>query len=116
MRELLEELKQLDPACYEDIRRRVIYAMDEDFKLYVTNQTFRENVDDVIQGCVQRACDVRGWYYSVGIDGNDSDQATGKRLPGACIWDNENLDETWAADTPAGAILTAYITARRGRP
>ncbi len=57
MRDLLEELRTKDPACYEDIRRRVII----DSEAYDSDQTFRENVDDTIQGCLQRACIARQW-------------------------------------------------------
>ena len=116
MKKLLEVLKAKDPACYEDIRRRVIIDVDEDFEIYASNQTYGENVDDTIVGCVSRGIAARGWNYYVGIDGNDFDQETGERLPGAGIWNNENLDEAWAGDSPAKAILTAYLAAIEAQP
>ena len=63
MKELLAKLQKADPICYEDIRSRVIIDVDEDFVIYAENQKYRENVDDTIQGCVQRACEKRKWYW-----------------------------------------------------
>jgi hypothetical protein len=114
MKELLEELKTIDPACYEDIRRRVIYAMDEDFKLYVTNQTFRENVDDTIQGACQRACVARGWPMVIGFD-CDPDNPKMYEVD-ICGGEVDGLLGKARAKSPAKAILTAYLEARKAQP
>lgn len=113
MKKLLEELKQLDPACYEDIRRRVIYAMDEDFKLYVTNQTFRENVDDTIQGCVQRVVAARGWRVIILSAPDHARVVIDETVDG--MGGTRKIVEL-EASSPAKAILTAYIAARKAQP
>jgi hypothetical protein len=68
-------------------------------------------VQDHIVGAVGRATKERGWYYSVGVDGNDSIIETGDLLPGASIWDNEEIDQAWSGESEAEAITAAYVAA-----
>lgn len=110
MKELLSKLQKADPACYEDIRRRVIIDVDEDFEIYAGDQTYRENVDDTIQGCICRAIAAKGYMFSI------SHIWPKESLP-AYEWkarifiDPDNIVEI-RSNSPAESILRAYIGAR----
>jgi hypothetical protein len=103
MKDKLEELRKLDPACYEDIRRRVIIDADEDFEIYDTDQTFRENVDDTIIGCVCRACEKRGWNWQV-----QTWNASNEKFYIAYVI-GDGKDAGAQKDSSAMAITEAYI-------
>jgi len=112
MKELLEELKKLDPACYDEIWRWALWLEDPDFGEYKADDPeYLRHRDDVIQGCVQRACG--GWYLKQSRD-------SGGKLFIATIGEVQDRDwnDEWKGegDSPAKAILTAYIAARKAHP
>lgn len=116
MKELLEELKKIDPACYEEIWQWALWIEEEGEVDDI--ERFENHRDDVIQGCVQRACEARGWAWM------------NKIHMGSGIHDAEiywKTRENWKdhggmakfGHSPAEAILTAYLAARKaqlGRP
>ncbi len=98
MRELLKELAKIDPDCYAEIERGL-------------EQVDIEYEDDIIQGACQRAIVARKWGYSQIAKIND-DHVCEIWWPGACGMDSAKLP----GNTPAEAILAAYIAARKAQP
>jgi hypothetical protein len=84
--ELLEELKVADPETYEEI---------------VGWHQPRNQALDHLQGCIQQACEKRGWCFMV--CNHIADVSTEKD-----IYDSE------IHDYPAEALLAAYIAAVKG--
>lgn len=96
---LLGELKVVDPEIELEISD-IILNLDQWSKPYEA---------DIIQGCIQRACKRKDWFY-----GQFSMSHPGPYS--ADITDANNVDNHWfgAGNSPAEAILTAYVTAVTG--
>ena len=115
----LTELQKADPETWEEIQIAFVqldrYQEDDNYCVDVmeTIKCYGELQFPItyyiIQGCLQRAIEKRGWYYSVGIDGNDSDE-NGKK-PGASIWTGEHILAGWTGNSPVEALLSAYLEA-----
>ena len=114
---LLEELKEVDVKVYDDIEvsRRPTeeftwYDLDADESIHVS---FGEAVgritrdspqyQDIIQGCIQRACERRGWFVI-------QTQTNGHS---AKISNFDGGPITKVGDSAAEALLAAYIAAVR---
>ena len=99
--EHLGELKGIDPETYEALRNYPIYCSDDE-ALTVNLLESRNNilVMDALQGCIQRACEKRGWCFMV--CNHIADVSTEKD-----IYDSE------IHDYPAEALLAAYVAAAK---
>lgn len=101
MRKLLEELQKTDPTCYEEIARGL-------------EQVDIEYEEDIIQGCIQRACIGQKWPI---IQSFDCDPDTpGAFLAEICSGEINGLLGRACAESPAKSILTAYLSAIRSQP
>ena len=109
---LLEELWEVDFETWKDIRFLLLNSMmfSEPREIPLEQHIYH----DIIQGCIQRVIAARGWMpiislHWVGIE---------RKIP---VWyvdirDHENFTiKSHQADTPAAAILAAYIEAKRAR-
>lgn len=116
MKALLEELKTIDRACYDEIWAWALWLEDPDFGEYEPNDpNYLKHRDDVIQGACQRAIAAyRGKhftedrFYEVSCDDIGIYQAK--------IFNRLGLMAVETCDSPAKAILTAYIAARKAQP
>lgn len=107
---LLEELREVDLETYVCFLRLKSASRGE-----IQDIEAMELIDhDIIQGCIQRVIAAQGWMpiislHWVGIE---------RKIP---VWyvdirDHENFTiKSHQADTPAAAILAAYIEAKRAR-
>jgi len=94
---LLEKLRKADPATCNEVLH---------FELAGYHQP-RNQVLDHLQGCLQRACEARGWYVTIETSKIEPYlwRALIMRTDGR-TWDH---DAVW--DSPATALLSAYISA-----
>ena len=121
--ELLEELKQIDPEEWEIIMHGIpLTPMSQYFtfdhgettahRYHSTYLPFSQMERDValiwLQGCLQRACEMRGWFY-----GQFSMAHPGPFC--ADVTDSNNVDHygSGIGDSSAEALLAAYIAAVR---
>ena len=93
--ELLVELKAVDPDTADDIGDivNVISIM--------SNGSFSSDAyypDFIIQGCIQRVCERRGWGFIIC-----------NQVANVCTKTSTYASEIY--DTPAEALLAAYIAA-----
>jgi hypothetical protein len=115
MKKLLEELKAIDPACYDEIWRWALWQEDQDdYENETEEHDYENHRNDVIQGCVQRAVVARGWHWLL----EDGDPSITCGMFQCDIFDSEyNTMKCYVpGDSPAKAILAAYIAARRAQP
>jgi hypothetical protein len=111
MRKLLEELKKIDPACYEEIARGL-------------EQVDIEYEEDIIQGACQRAVAARGWghesgMYGIGFGTEEGEFRwiqTGWEYRAFVLDPHSHPIASSRGDTPATAILSAYLSAIRSQP
>jgi len=107
MRELLEELYEMDYKTYEEI-----YNTLRHFE--ISPDRGGAIVNDLIQGCIQRAIAARGWAWMT-------------KLHFSCTYNAEiywKTGKTWKnhggiahfGDSPAKAILSVYLAAIRSQP
>jgi hypothetical protein len=66
--------------------------------------------DDIIQGCIQRACEKHGWPIILAYD-CDPDQPKTWEAEICNGKENGLLGSSKGCDSPAGAILAAYLAA-----
>ena len=106
---LLEELKEVDPKLYDDISHLELIGWQQP----------RNQAMDHLQGCIQRACERRGWTWSVYKQTPEEEKSHYAEIseigPG---YDGDYYNQyhesciTWKeANSPAEALLGAYITA-----
>lgn len=100
---LLEELQEVDEEEWEDINdiSNVIRVNSNG-----SISTDADDVDFIVQGCIQRACERRRWFY-----GQFSMAHPGPFC--ADVTDSNNVDHygTGIGDSAAEALLAAYIAA-----
>jgi len=92
MRKLLEELKTIDPVCYEEI----VFGLE---------QVDIEYEEDIIQGACQRAIAARKMYCSMTIAGSP--------ILEVAVDGKKYVQRTTST---AKAILSAYLSAIRSQP
>lgn len=99
IKELLDKLKEIDEETYDDILNLELIGWHKP----------RNMALDHLQGCIQRACKQNDWFY-----GQFSMSHQGPYS--ADITDANNVDNHWfgTGNSPAEAILTAYVTAVTG--
>ena len=106
--ELLEELKGIDPETADDIGDIVNVIS------ILSDGSFSSDAyypDFIIQGCLQRACERRGWPLILSFDCDPDHPQT---------WVAERCDG-WALlgmavrhESPSEALLAAYVAAVKG--
>lgn len=103
----LEELREVDADTYREIQKRLLHYM-------IAPQMDAPIVLDHIQGCIQRAIAARPdkWIMSM-WSRPDEWQAMIRR--GSKGYIDPEYMHIGAGDTPAAAILAAYIEAVRAR-
>ena len=100
--DLLEELKVADPETYEEI---------------VGWHQPRNQALDHLQGCIQRACERRGWeieqnYRTRGRDGDLPKNM--RHYAVVTSWDNDVHTYRGMGNSATKALLAAYIAAVKG--
>ncbi len=109
---LLEELREVDFDAWKDIRFLLgNVGMDNGPREIPLEQHIYQ---DLIQGCIQRAIAARGWEYQVAYNPHIGPDG---RHGQAYIWPLSEVTKCYESeeDTPAAAILAAYIEAVRAR-
>ena len=103
----LEELREVDADTYREIQKRLLHYM-------IAPQMDAPIVLDHIQGCIQRAIAARPdhWIISQWMS-QDKWQAMIRRGPRG--YTDPEYMHIGEGDTPAAAILAAYIEAMRAR-
>lgn len=106
---LLEELWEVDFETWKDIMFLISNSMmfNEPREIPLEQHIYH----DIIQGCIQRAIAARGWEYQIAYQPIKSDD----RRAQAYIWPPDEILKCYEseADTPAAAILAAYIETKR---
>ena len=105
---LLEELRKIDPLVYVNSDPDMLELEDI-------------NMADVLQGCIQRACERRGWTWRVFRQTPDNEKSHGGEIgeiapgyEGDCYEQyHEYCIVSVEGDSPAEALLAAYIAAVR---
>ena len=105
--ELLEELKRADSETYEEV---------SDLEFIGWHQP-RNQALDHLQGCIQRACERRGWeidqnYRTRGRDGDLPQNM--RHYAVVTSWYNDVHTYRGMGGTSASALLAAYIAAVKG--
>ena len=83
---LLDELKEVDGDLWQEISDRT-FSMYDDVM-----------INAIVQGCIQRACERRGWGFIIC-----------NQVANVCTKTSTYASEIY--DTPAEALLAAYIAA-----
>ena len=127
--ELLDELKQVDPITYKEISISFAWAEIQWAELYPeyeddrphlpVNIAINEYESDLIQGCIQRACEKREWtwcIYKQTPEEKNSHYADISKIVSGYDGDYWHEDHesciTWEdANSPAEALLAAYVAA-----
>ena len=65
--------------------------------------------DYVVQGATQEAIERRGWMWS--LDSQYMDSGVPLGLCSAIVCDEDDINEHATSDTPAAALLSAYVQA-----
>jgi len=105
LEELLEELKEVDSAAYDRIT-------SIEFEVRSLNIYEDETAQDIIQGCIQRAIAARpdNWIMSMWTCPAGWQAMIRRGRRGYTDPEYMHIGED---DTPAAAILAAYIEAKR---
>lgn len=104
---LLEELREVDFEAWKDIKFLLSNMM---LWPEPNPQPLEQNAyADLVAGCIQRAIVAMGWSYII-----EGCTATTLSYAAAVMWGKRtNQQNIRNADTPAAAILAAYIEAKR---
>ena len=113
--ELLEELKQVDPETYEALRNYPLYVSgDEALSVDLPSSRNQTLCEDAIQGCIQRACERRGWEIDQNYRtrGRDGDLPKNMRYYAVVTsWYNDVHTYRGMGNSVTEALLAAYIAA-----
>ena len=116
--EHLGGLKGIDPETYEALRNYLIYCSDDE-ALTVNLLESRNNilVMDALQGCIQRACEGRGWeieqnYRTRGRDGDLPKNM--RHYAVVTSWYNDVHTYRGMGNSATKALLAAYVAAVKG--
>ena len=117
---LLEELKEVDVKAYTELKHvlgKLDRAQEDDMYEIDVSETVdvEPRATDMLQGCIQRACERRDWHWLVCKDcyREGEYRAEISIVAESCISDILEVDEIameWG-DTAAEALLAAYIAA-----
>lgn len=113
--ELLEELKQVDPDIYEELQNYPIYCSgDEALTVDLLSSRNQALCEDAIQGCIQRAIERRVDYRAEkGHETWGMILEMGRDGPEAWIWGSNGVERSGYGDSPAEALLAAYVAAAK---
>jgi hypothetical protein len=103
---LLEELKEVDAKTYDDISHLELIGWQQP----------RNQAMDLLQGCIQRACERREWHWTIMKDPyQDGYRAEIAVVSESHLSDHICIDDLAikCATSPAEALLAAYIAAVR---
>lgn len=103
---LLEELRGVDAKAYDDISHLELVGWQQP----------RNRAMDHLQGCIQRACERRGWeieqnYRTRGRDGNLPKNM--RHYAVITSWDKDVHTYRGMGNSATKALLAAYIAAVR---
>lgn len=101
---LLEELRDVDAKAYDDISHLELIGWQQP----------RNHAMDHLQGCIQRACERRGWEIDQNYRtrGRDGDLPKNMRYYAVVTsWYNDVHTYRGMGGTSASALLAAYIAA-----
>ncbi len=105
---LLEELREVEPLLWE----KITYLDQGDRVIKFAYQVLDDFALDHLQGCIQRAILEKGWKYVVSND--RARQPYGQiGIPISNV--RTEYQHRNYADTPAAALMAAYIEAVRAR-
>lgn len=100
--ELLEELKEVDPKLYDDISHLELVGWQQP----------RNQAMDHLQGSIQRAIERRVDYRAEkGHETWGMILEMGRDGPEAWIWGSNGVERSGYGDSPAEALLAAYVAA-----
>lgn len=126
---LLEELRDVDPRTHDEYFKLVEKTAWDHWPVVLADTETHEYspesemiYDSIVQGSIQRACERRGWTWRVFGQTPDNEKShcgeIGKVAPGYEGDYYEQYHEyciaSIEADSPAEALLAAYIAAVRG--
>jgi hypothetical protein len=110
--EMLSKLRVADPVAYDEIIRRQRIPFNQ-----IRTEYVQQNLDDIIQGCCQRAIAARGWHLlqSQDVDDNQYYAEISEIAPGYngdCHTQRHlYLIAEGRDDSPSAALLSAYLKA-----
>ena len=117
--DLLDQLREKDPELYENIAKSFAWAelqYDELYPEYVGDKPhlpdeieIDNHMDHLIQGCLQEAIRVRGWYYSIWNTSPDSTEVIIRR--GGEGYINPDFMHIGEGKNESEALLIAYLAA-----
>ena len=94
----LTELQKADPDTYNEIRSI--------FGAVIVKEELRPKIaDDIIQGCLQRAIEKRGWGFALHLFNNPN------RYSATIIEVGGSWHDSPHSNSPAEALLAAYLEA-----
>ena len=100
---LLDELKEVDGDLWQEISDRT-FSMYDDVM-----------INAIVQGCIQRAIERRVDYrVEKGHETWGMILEMGRDGPEAWIWGSNGVERSGYGDSPAEALLAAYIAAAKG--
>ena len=108
--ELLERLKGADPETFGllDQIDSMIFWKHPGAKSEAEEDLLNALVfNSVLAGCIQRAIAARGWHWLL----EDADLSIGDGLYESDIYEGSEIYSHVRGDTPAEAILAAYLAA-----
>jgi len=113
--ELLKELRWVDRDVYETLRNYPIYcSVGEALTVNLLDSSNQILVEDAIQGCIQRACERRGWEIDQNYRtrGRDGDLPKNMRYYAVVTsWYNDVHTYRGMGNSATKALLAAYIAA-----
>ena len=114
--ELLEELKQVDPETYEALRNYPLYVSgDEALSVDLPSSRNQTLCEDAIQGCIQRACERRGWGLVIERSKDSGPYEwsayTGHEEPPGAFRAAYSWGIRYYGGSAAEALLAAYVAA-----
>jgi hypothetical protein len=103
IRALLEELREIDIETWKDVRFHLIniFSVNDLGDINLRSPLLQNAYSDIIQGCIQRACEHQKWIWHYGH---------GPEMGYVATVNHGNIIK---GETSAAAILVAYVQAKR---
>ena len=116
---MTEMRDEIDRLTHETLRNYPIYcSVGEALTVNLLDSSNQILVEDAIQGCIQRACERRGWEIDQNYRtrGRDGDLPKNMRYYAVVTsWYNDVHTYRGMGGTSASALLSAYIAAVKGK-
>ena len=100
----LTELQKVDPETWDAIMLSLAVEYAENKHLLISEYSVIGR--DIIQGCLQRAIEKRGWGFALHLFNNPN-----RYSATVCRGNNGDWAESPNFDSPAKALLAAYLEA-----